>query len=107
MKTKIDLVKWRQASSYKKIVTKTASSAVKVLVIKIVLACVVQTVLDNDHWPAPSIKGTVSRDVCPLFILLKRRYTVFASAQINRLKHFCEFLVFANIFYYKARNLVV
>ena len=77
----------------------------KVLVIKIVLACVVQTVIG--HWPAPLIKGTVSRDVCPLFILLKRRYTVFASAQINRLKHFCEFLVFANIFYYKARNLVV
>ena len=69
MKTKIDLVKWRQASSYKKIVTKTASSAVKVLVIKIVLACVVQTVLG--HWPAPLIKGTVSQDFRPVFFRSK------------------------------------
>ena len=69
MKTKIDLVKWRQASSYKKIVTKAADSAVKVLVIKIVLACVVQTVIG--HWPAPLIKGTVSRDFCPLFFSSK------------------------------------
>ena len=77
----------------------------KVLVIKIVLACVVQTVLG--HWPAPLIKGTVSQDFRPLLISLKRRYTVCTWAQINRLKLFCEFLVFENIFYYKAQNLGV
>ena len=52
----------------------------KVLVIKIVLAYVVQTVLG--HWPAPLIKGTVSQDFRPLLISLKRRYTVYLGLKL-------------------------